>query len=194
MNGKNLTVVYGDNAARKSGYTRILKEACQARGTEEILGNVLSGSPLKPVLFIRYRVGEGESQEWTGEMEDEAISQVSVFDTHAAGGYLTEKTDVAFRPFGLDLFDKLVRSCRAVRQILERKQREQKTSAIMFLDFPERTEVAKMMGSLSSLTDPEKVKEKAALSDAETAQAALLEKQLVDFQAKDPVKLISLWR
>lgn len=187
--GKNLTVVYGDNASGKSGYTRILKEACRARGAEEILGNVLSGTPVKPVVSIRYRIGDGESQEWTGEKDDEAISQVSVFDTHAAGVYLTEKTDVAFRPFGLDLFDKLVRSCRAVRQILEREQREEKSSAITILDFPEGTEVTKMLDGLSSLTDPEKVKEKATLSDAETAQAKLLEKQLVDLQAKDPVKL-----
>lgn len=26
---------------------------------------------------------------------------------------LTEKTDLAFRPFGLDLFDKLVKACKA---------------------------------------------------------------------------------
>ncbi len=44
-----LTVVYGDNAAGKTGYIRILKSACRARGTEEILGNVVSGAaPHKP--------------------------------------------------------------------------------------------------------------------------------------------------
>src|SRR5271166_4283476 len=30
--GPNLTVVYGDNAAGKTGYIRILKNACRARG------------------------------------------------------------------------------------------------------------------------------------------------------------------
>ena len=42
--GPGLTIVYGDNAAGKSGYTRILKSACRARGAEDILGNVLSGT------------------------------------------------------------------------------------------------------------------------------------------------------
>jgi hypothetical protein len=42
--GPNLTVVYGDNAAGKSGYIRILKSACRARGQEQILGNVISGA------------------------------------------------------------------------------------------------------------------------------------------------------
>ena len=114
----NLTVVYGDNAAGKTGYIRILKSACRARGRERILGNVVSGtSPLKPVVAIKYRVGsEKDVREWVGEGEDEFISRVSVFDAQSAGVYLTEKTDVAFRPFGLDLFDKLVKACKAIRR------------------------------------------------------------------------------
>ena len=48
---------------------------------------------------------------------------MSVFDTQCAAVYLTEKTDVAFRPFGLDLFDKLVQACKAVRTKLESEQR-----------------------------------------------------------------------
>src|SRR5690606_10586486 len=112
-----LTVVYGDNGAGKTGYIRILKSACRARGQEDILGNVASGaSPLTPVVAIKYKMGsEAEPLEWTGANEDEFISRVSVFDTRCAAVYLTEKTDVAFRPFGLDLFDKLVRACKNVR-------------------------------------------------------------------------------
>lgn len=46
--GPNLTIVFGQNAAGKSGYTRILKRACRSRFTEDVLGNVLSGEkPLK---------------------------------------------------------------------------------------------------------------------------------------------------
>ena len=33
--GEQLTVVYGDNAAGKTGYIRILKSACRARGQEK---------------------------------------------------------------------------------------------------------------------------------------------------------------
>lgn len=102
----NLTVVYGDNAAGKTGYIRILKSACRARRPEEILGNVVSGTaPYKPVIAITYKVGtEEKAREWSGDGGDEFISRVSVFDTQCATVYLTEKTDVAFRPFGLDLF------------------------------------------------------------------------------------------
>ena len=123
--GSGLTVVYGDNGAGKTGYIRILKSACRARGQENILGNVVSGTtPLTPVVAIKYKVGaETDPREWGGSGEDEFVSRVSVFDTHCAAVYLTEKTDVAFRPFGLDLFDKLVKACKAVRARLESEQR-----------------------------------------------------------------------
>ena len=99
--GPNLTIVYGDNAAGKIGYIRILKSACRARGQERILGNVVSGSmPLKRIVAIKYKVGGDDNpQEWAGQGEDELISRVSVFDAQCASVYLTEKTDVAFPPF-----------------------------------------------------------------------------------------------
>ena len=48
--GPSLTIVYGANAAGKSGYARILKRACRARGAEEILGNDLEESALSKKL------------------------------------------------------------------------------------------------------------------------------------------------
>jgi hypothetical protein len=127
-----LTIVYGDNGAGKTGYIRILKQACRARGQEEILGNVVSGvAPPKPVVNIKYKVGDETTvREWVGGDADEFISRVSVFDTQCAAVYLNERTDVAFLPFGLDLFDKLVKACRAVRSRLESEQRALNTNAL----------------------------------------------------------------
>jgi hypothetical protein len=60
----NVTVVYGDNAAGKTGYIRILKSACRARGQERILGNVVAGAaPLSPVVSIKYKIGT-EPEPW----------------------------------------------------------------------------------------------------------------------------------
>lgn len=190
----NLTVVYGDNAAGKTGYIRILKSACRARGQEKILGNVVSGTtPLAPVVSIKYKVGtEPEPQEWAGDGEDEFISRVSVFDTQCAAVYLTEKTDVAFRPFGLDLFDKLVKACKAVRAKLESEQRPlaSDTLSAVRAQIPVGTSAAKLLANISSLTKPENVQTLARLSPEEDARLALLEKSLLDLQANDPDKLI----
>lgn len=192
--GPNLTVVYGDNAAGKTGYIRILKSACRARGQETILGNVISGgTPLSPVVSIRYKVGaEAEPREWAGTGEDEFISRVSVFDSQSAAVYLTEKTDVAFRPFGLDLFDKLVRACRAVRARLEGEQQALASNALASVQaqIPEGTAVARLLASISSLTKPEAVQALAQLSAGEETRLAQVEKSLLDLQANDPEKLV----
>lgn len=192
--GPGLTVVYGDNGAGKTGYIRILKSACRARGPEKILGNVVSGTtPLAPVVAIKYKVSEEPHlREWAGGNEDEFVSRVSVFDSHCAAVYLTEKTDVAFRPFGLDLFDKLVRACKAVRAKLESEQRALGANALTAVQatIPEGTAVAKFLANVSSLTKPADVQALAQLSPAEEARLALLEKSLLDLQANDPEKLI----
>lgn len=190
----NLTVVYGDNAAGKTGYIRILKSACRARGQEQILGNVVSGTtPLSLVVSIKYKVGtEPEPREWIGNGEDEFISRVSVFDTQCAAVYLTEKTDVAFRPFGLDMFDKLVKACKAIRAKLESEQRSLGSGDLTAVQaqMPEGTAVAKLLANINSLTKPETVQTLARLSLEEEARLALLEKSLLDLQANDPEKLI----
>jgi energy-coupling factor transporter ATP-binding protein EcfA2 len=189
-----LTVVYGDNGAGKTGYIRILKSACRARGQEGILGNVVSGtSPLAPVVSIKYKVGtEPELREWVGTGGDELVSRVSVFDTQCAAVYLTEKTDVAFRPFGLDLFDKLVKACKSVRIKLEGEQRALtlNTLTVVQAQIPEGTAVAKFLTNVSSLTKPEAVQALACVSEEENARLALLEKSLLDLQVNDPEKLI----
>jgi len=186
-------VVYGDNAAGKTGYIRILKSACRARRQEQILGNVVSGAaPLSPVVSIKYEVGtEPQAREWAGNGEDEFISRVSVFDTQCAAVYLSEKTDVAFRPFGLDLFDKLVKTCKAVRAKLEGEQRALNSNALVGVQaqIPQGTAAARLLASVSSLTRPETVQALARLSPEEEARLALLEKSLLDLQANDPEKL-----
>ena len=188
-----LTVVYGDNAAGKTGYIRILKSACRARGQEEILGNVVAGAaPPAPVVAIKYTLGlDPEAREWAGQGDDELISRVSVFDTRSAAVYLTEKTDVAFRPFGLDLFDKLVRACSAIRGQLVKEQRSLASNELTYLQarVPQGTAVASLLAKVNVLTTPEMVRELSRLSPEDEARLALLERSLLDFKANDPEKL-----
>ena len=190
--GPRLTVVYGDNAAGKTGYIRILKNACRARGQEKILGNVVSGTtPLAPVVSVKYTVGsETVPREWAGTGQDEFISRVSVFDTQCASVYLTEKTDVAFRPFGLDLFDQLVKACKAVRAKLETEQRALSSNSLADLrtTIPEGTGAARFLAGISSLTTSESV-QALPLTPDEEARLTLLEKSLVDLQSNDPERL-----
>ena len=188
-----LTVVYGDNAAGKTGYIRILKAACRARAQEEILGNVVSGvAPPAPDVAIKYTLGKDpEAREWTWQADEEFISRVSVFDSRSAAVYLTEKTNVAFRPFGLDLFDKLVRACNAIRDQLATEQRALASNELAHLKerVPDGTAVARLLANINVLTKPEQVWELSRLSPEHESRLALLERSLLDFRANDPKKL-----
>lgn len=187
----HLTVVYGDNGAGKTGYIRILKSACRARGAEQILGNVVSGrAPPKPSTSIKYLVaGEEKPREWTGDGASEPVGRVSVFDTYSAGVYLREKTDVAFRPFGLDLFDRLVRACKAVKIRLESEQRAVAAPTEIPFQVPENTAAGKLLAGISSLTNPDRVKSLGTLAEAESSRLQLLQNKVLDLQANDPAKL-----
>lgn len=158
--GPALTIVYGANAAGKSGYTRILKRICRARGAEKVLGNVFAGSaPGRPSATVRFKVGD-EEQELAWNDQDEthdALGHVSVFDSKCAAVYLREKTDVAFRPFGLDLFDKLSDACEAVRKALEKEKRELARRHVDLPDLAEETAAYDLVSNITSLTEPKKV-------------------------------------
>jgi energy-coupling factor transporter ATP-binding protein EcfA2 len=191
--GPSMTVVYGDNGAGKTGYTRILKNACRARGRELILGNVTSGvAPHAPAVTIRFQVGGTEAaHHLTVAGADDRVARVSVFDTQSAGVYLTEKTDVAFRPLGLDLFDKLVKACKAVRSRVETEQKLIATSLIgpLLQQVPEGTGVHQLLNKLTGLTKVESVHALSRLHPADVERLTTLEKSLADLNTNDPVKV-----
>ena len=189
--GPSLTVVYGANAAGKSGYTRILKRACRARGAEDILGNVVSGgAPGRPSARIKFTV-DGNAQEflWDDDKHPNTfLSRVSVFDRHCASVYIAEQTDVAFRPLGLDLFDKLSDACEAVRDALEKERKALEAMTLQIPEVADGTKVHELISHLTSLTNPEEVRNAASLSDKDKVRIDDLRNRLHDLRSDDPQK------
>jgi hypothetical protein len=187
--GTNLTIVYGPNTAGKSGYTRILKGACRSRFTEKILGNVLSGeTPLKPQATIRFRAGANQtSLPWGPDAPlSDALAAVSVFDAHCAPVYLRDKTDVAFRPFALDVFDRLSAVCGEVRGRLEGESAKLNAVTPGLPSLPEGTRAKSLVDNLTALTRLDDVRALATLSKAEERRLKELGDQRRDLQAANP--------
>jgi hypothetical protein len=187
--GPKLTVVYGSNAAGKSGYTRILKRACRSRGIENILGNVLSGeTPVKAQATIRYLEGTTEIPlDWGPDSAvSGALASVSVFDSHCASVYLQDKTDVAFRPFGLDIFDKLSSVCAGVRERLEDELQKLNKTIPSLPVLAEGTAPKNLVGNLTALTKVDDLRTLATLSSDEERRLKDLLAQRRDFQSSDP--------
>lgn len=189
----SLTIVYGDNAAGKSGYTRILKQACRARGAEEILGNVTSGAtPGVPSATLKCTVGgSDQSTHWDGaDTPTPALGRISVFDRHCASVYVSDKTDVAFRPLGLDVFDKLADACVDVKKLLEKDRKKLEAPELPLIpDVAVGTSVQKLLSGLTSLTEPETVKKLALLTESENEELADLRKRVADAATTSPSKL-----
>jgi len=187
--GRNLTVIYGPNAAGKSGYTRILKRACRSRFIEEILGNVLSGEvPSKAQATIRFRDGAKEvAALWSPDAPpSDALAAVSVFDSQCVPVYLRDKTDVAFRPFGLDVFDRLSNVCTEVRNRLETESARLNATTPGLPNLTEGTRARALVDNLTSLTKVDDLRALATLSKDEERRLHELQNRQRDLQGANP--------
>lgn len=186
----NLTVVYGDNGAGKSGYTRILKHACRARGAEPILGDVTStASPMTPSATIKYRHGQQErNYAWSDSPDREiGLSRVSVFDSQCASVYVSQRMDVAFRPLGLDLFDRLASVCETVKKILEKERVSLQNTVYQLPKLPETTNAGSLLAHrLTALTNTDEIRALGVLSDAERQRVDELRARIEDLTANNP--------
>lgn len=120
-----VTVVYGNNGAGKSGYSRILKLACQARDKDErILPNVFarasSGTPtatlkikqdqmIKDVVWIH------------GESTDPILTNITVFDARCARIITDDRNEISYMPYGGDVIKKLADVVSKVKDDIEQE-------------------------------------------------------------------------
>lgn len=189
--GKNgLTVVYGDNGAGKSGYSRILKRACRARGSAEpLLPNALSDQAAgTPTAKLSVGVGGTETDHtWKeGAASVADIGAVSVFDALAAQVYISDKTEARFRPFGLDVLDKLAAVCVRVKGRLDQERANLHAQTVAWPPVRPDTEAGQLLAGLTALTKQADVDRLATMSDAEREEMDNLAAALAAAKLADP--------
>ncbi|MDP9033335.1 MAG: hypothetical protein M3O50_00885, partial [Myxococcota bacterium] len=121
-------VIYGDNGAGKSGYARILKRACRARHAGKIEPNAYADAAVvtRATATIAYSIGQAKEPDLKWQDSDSphpTLSAISVFDSDCASVHITEKNEVAFRPFGVDIPDELATVCQSVKDTLTREKK-----------------------------------------------------------------------
>lgn len=186
-----LSIVYGDNATGKSGYARILKLACRARSKpKRILPNVFSNAATGPSeAVIGFKVGDkDDSYHWKdGKGGSAILASVSVFDSACALQYVQEANDVAFRPFGLDLLDKLASACGRLKVSFEQERLALTIAAKDFTELQGQTVVGKLLVVLGANTPTATVETLATLSKEELERFEILKKQVAQIEADDPI-------
>jgi len=185
-----LTVVYGDNGAGKSGYSRILKRSCRARNRgDQIEPDIFATTPKRGAKArIDYQTGATpKSVAWSdgpNPMVPE-LSAISVFDSECAAIHVEEKNDVAFRPHGLDVPERLASTCQRLKTSLEAdgKAAAAERDAVFHLPtWTATTSVGKILSSLRHDTNFASLEKLAVMSDAEKKRLKDLREDL----SKDP--------
>ena len=118
-----VTVVYGDNGSGKSGYSRILKLACQARDKDErILPNVFATAPTgTPTAILKIKQDDRPKDiVWTqGVPADPVLTNIIVFDGRCARVITDDRNEISYLPYGGDVFQKLAKIVMRVKADME---------------------------------------------------------------------------
>ncbi len=184
-----LTLVFGDNGAGKSGYVRILKQACHSRGDGEvILTDVYDDSGDPPAATITYIHEDSEkSFRWSsGATTPRELSQVCVLDSRAAVVYADKEQESVFLPFGLDLFPRLTNACDRVAADLAHEISIESGKRDPFRDVPESTKVRTVLSALGTAQALSQLEKLRILSDAERKQVDQLQDEIARLRVEDP--------
>lgn len=185
-----LTVIYGDNGSGKSGYSRVLKRACRARGSAEpILPDANLPKSKTGTAKAHFEVlngGKEETVSWSANDETlPALAGVAIFDSKCARAYLDEENDFAYVPFGLDILQSLASVMTQMKGILDKELAYVEGNAIALPELVADTQAAKLVSGLSAKTKKALVEKLATLDEEEVAQAKTLKEQL---SVADPAK------
>ena len=117
-----ITIVYGHNGAGKSGYIRILNNACGSKNRRLLLGHVFQGAAVQSCK-IAYEIG-GVPKElvWQPSHGQQAeLAGLEIYDTESGQVYVNAENEVAFEPWLLGVFQQLIDACGQIDGILARE-------------------------------------------------------------------------
>ncbi len=193
-----LTVIYGENGAGKSGYSRVLKKACRARDqAESILPDArkprVTGAAPRAGLDVLVN-GAAVPMTWQdGHASPEELSEIAIFDAHCARAYVDNQGDFAYAPYGLDILEGLVKACNTVRALATKELAANKPNIEPFAILARTpTKIGAMLTGLSGKTKPAAVEALATLTDIESERLATLNKTLAEADPKQKAQVLRL--
>ncbi len=192
---KGINLIYGNNGSGKSGYARVLKKACRARGSaQDIQPDAFSSIDPEPArACIEYSFENNIHKfDWIDDCPtDDKLSNVFVFDTIASENYLSLDNSACFTPFGLDILPKLASVFDGVQKMisteitsLETKNDKNKET----WKYSDHTEVGKYLFKLSTSSNRQKLDTLTVFTDEMKSKKNDIENSL----KSDPEKQINL--
>ncbi len=190
-----LTLACGDNGSGKSGYARVLKRLCRARGTRRaIQPSVYESTAGVPQATVDYDVnGEPVSSMWTeGTPPPSELSNISVFDSESAQAIVLEKQNTIFRPESIEYLAKLASACDVFRArlVADRDRASKSQPELPAMDVSTVAGKLVQQAAASRTVSIELDALAGTLSEAR-AKLAVLQSNLAVIEAGDPKRRIT---
>lgn len=186
-----LTIVYGDNGAGKTGYGRILRQVCRARGPAPALrSNVFFNPETDCSASVKFSNDGIEKCVVVarGAADGGALRNFCIFDSGAAASLVNEQNATAFRPFGLDLLDRFSAIADEVKRRIQSELSRTATAFIDVEEFAETTKAGRLVRNLASFSDEDEIELK-ALAKSQEIRRTELGAILAQAKISDPSKV-----
>lgn len=186
LSSDNITIVYGRNGSGKSGYVRILKKACGARKSEDLLCDVFKGKESQECDFEIIKNGKTEKINWKPENQIENdLKTIDIFDTSSGISYVMENNEVTYEPPVLKFLTYLSDTSDKVNNIVIEKINKLSPTLPSFPTNLQNTSIFKKYNSLSNTKDFGNDLKKIIWNKAKEKQQTSLEVQLVNSKNSD---------
>lgn len=195
---KGLTVVFGDNGAGKSGYSRVIKSACRARvKNEPVLPNAGLEARLQqtPEAVFTVSWGDGKRFEipWKANAPaPQELASVAILDTRCARAYTDQEGEILFAPYGLDVVEDLARVVfPRLEQAIKHEIASLAISDKAFVDLKlADTAVGQFLRQLSAWTTDTTIEQSLQFSEENAARLEVLTAALAE---KSPAEKAREW-
>lgn len=188
---EGVNVVWGENGAGKTSYSRVLKKAGRTLYPEEVLANVYAEAGEGPRATLVVRVGdvtESHDLDLSGETPA-GLGRICIADYRAGKVYLSDETEVDYVPATLAGLTRLADGLNAVKAVLERRRDAITIPPLDLAPFAEGTAVRAMLAGLGPETTEEQVRSLAGLNREQTERRDELRKALGEIEAMQAPKL-----
>lgn len=165
-----MTVLFGENAAGKTGYVRVLKLLANVRSAEPIIADIHRPSaPSTPQATVGFTLGStGDEVEWHGEPGVVPFTRMTVFDSPAVTLHLEDNVTYLYTPADLALFGHVHAGIEGVRTLLQAGMNDRMPRQNPFLTaFTRGTDIYPRIEGLSASTNVSELDTLAAVSDEE---------------------------
>ncbi|MBO9352864.1 AAA family ATPase [Bordetella petrii] len=182
---QGLTIAYGGNGTGKSGYARVLKQACRARSPGTVYANAYNPNfpQLTPSATIAFELdGAPDQTLWSGQRDHVSrreLRGISVFDGDCAHHYLHEREAATFQPVALTYLQQLANGLsQALRPRLQAEITGLTVDVTPFNVIPADTDSGRAVHPISATTDLARARALAALTADEQAELARLPQEI----------------